>query len=237
LCPVRGGHSKPRTGTLLVAEMRLHRIVSEKPFVVEYSKVESVKAEKVLAGRAEDVVRSSGKYLVIRINKDFGKVFKKVVIYPEKEVKCPEPPFVEKYPNSISIACTEKNKWIVFVYVSKDKAEDIYKFYSGGLKKHFKNVGFHFPEDSWEFSREFGIQIESIEVDQWGNYLDRKRKDKPIKSPLPLNGVVFHIVIDKGSPKSFIQDFSFIKIYYSINPDVIKKNIEDHRKLYPPVEE
>ena len=64
-------------------------------------------------GEAESVVRNEGRYLIVLINKNFGKVFKKVEIYPEKETKCPEPPFVGKYPNSRSVSCTgEKRNFI-----------------------------------------------------------------------------------------------------------------------------
>ena len=122
----------PRTNRLLISEMRLYRVVSEMPYVVEYCEVIGGKLEQ--KGEAESVVRDEGKYLIVLINKDFGKVFKKVEIYPKEETKCPEPPFVGKYPNSRSVSCTGKNEWISFVYVTKDKGKEIYEYYKDRLK-------------------------------------------------------------------------------------------------------
>jgi hypothetical protein len=156
-----------------------------------------------------------------------------VEIYPEKETPCPEPPFAAKYPNSRNVVCTEKNKKFLFVYVSKDKAEDIYDYYRDRLKAHYKEVGVNIPERFWKTSDEFGIQISHTEVDGWGEYLEAEKKNKHIESPPPKNGVVFHIVIDKGSPASFIEDYSFIRVYYYTDPQVIKKKIDDIKWLYP----
>ena len=100
----------PRTNELLISEMRLYRVASEMPYVVEYSEVEGDSLEREPG--VESVVRNEGKYLIIRVNKNFGKVFKRVEIYPEKETKCPEPPFVGKYPNSRSISCRGGNQGI-----------------------------------------------------------------------------------------------------------------------------
>lgn len=218
----------PHTGSLLVAEMRLHRRVSEMPFVVEYSKVENKKIDPYPGSIAEDIVRNDGRYLIIRIDKNFGKVFKRVGIYPEKETKCPKPPFVGKYPNSKAIACTAyKNKGISFVFVSKDKAEDIYNYYSEKLKAHYKQIDLNLPEKFWEFEDEFGIQIRTVEVDRWGETLDYLIKEKPLKSPLQKNGAVFHIVLHKGGAKSFIQGYTFIEIYYTTSSELIRKKIEE----------
>lgn len=93
----------PRTNTLLISEMRLYRTVSKMPYVVEYSEAKGHAVPEL--GEVESVVRNEGKYLVVLINKDFGKVFKKVEIYPERDAQCPEPPHVGKYPNSRSVSC------------------------------------------------------------------------------------------------------------------------------------
>ena len=61
----------PRTNVLMISEMRLYRVVSEIPYVVEYSEVKGDKLKR----EAENVVRNEGKYLIVLINKNFGKVF------------------------------------------------------------------------------------------------------------------------------------------------------------------
>lgn len=222
----------PRTNILLISEMRLYRKVSEMPYVVEYCEAKG-KLERKL-GEVESVVRNEGKHLIILVSKDFGKVFKRVEIYPEKDAGCPEPPFVGKYPNARSISCTEKNKWITFVYITKDKAEDIYNYYKDKLKSHYKKVGFNFPEKSWKGFGEFGMEISSTEINRWKDYLEREKKDyKSIKSSPPSNGVVFHIVIEKLGMKPIIEDYSFIIVSYSLDQELIKKNIERMKRLYP----
>ena len=224
----------PRTNILLISEMRLYRKVSETPYVVEYSEVKGDIVEIDRKREVESVVRNQDKYLIVLINKDFGKVFKKVEIYPEKDASCPEPPFVGKYPTSRTVLCTEKNKGFTFNYVSKDKAEDIYNYYRDKLKAHYKKVGFNLPERAWRYSG-LGMKIDSyvIAVGDHGEYLERQKKEgKSIESPPPSNGVIFNIYIYRGE-KSFIQDYSFVTVYYTINQEEIRKNIELYKKLYP----
>ena len=226
----------PRTNELLISEMRLYRVASENPYVAEYSEVkgDSLKREPGV----ESVVRNQVKYLIIRINKNFGKVFKKVEIYPEEETKCPEPPFVGKYPNSKCISCIEKNKWISFLYVTRIKAEDVYNYYRDRLKAHYEKIGFNFPERSWKFDHEFGMEIdsclaESCEVARIGKTIDIYKKGTPLKLTIPSNGVVFYIKITKIGLKPVIENFSFIEINYCIDPEKIKMNIDRMKKLHP----
>jgi hypothetical protein len=213
----------PRTHELLISEMRLYRVASEKPYVVEYCEVigESFEREPGV----ESVVRNEGKYLIIRINKNFGKTFKKVEIYPEKETKCPEPPFVGKYPNSRCVSCTGG----IFVYVTKDKGQEVYDYYRERLKTHYKNVGFNFPEEAWKFLgavKRLGMQIKSSEVARVGTFLDHLREGTPIADPPPPNGLVFHIEITQIGVNPVIKDFSFIAIFYFTDPDRISATIQ-----------
>jgi len=221
----------PRTNELLISEMRLYRVASEKPYVVEYCEVKGDILEK--EHKLESVVRNEGKYLLILINKNFGKVFKKVEIYPERETKCPEPPFVGKYPNSRSVSCTVGNKWISFVNVTKDKGQEIYGYYKDKLQAHYRNVGFNFPEKAWKFGNEFGIQVKSSEVAKIGTLLDQLRKNTSVVALPPTNGVVFHIVITEIGPNSVIKDFSFIRIFYCTDREEINTNIQQMKTLYP----
>jgi hypothetical protein len=219
----------PRTDILMISEMRLYRVASEMPYVVEYSEVKGDKLER----EAENVVRNEGKYLIVLINRSFGKIFKRVEIYPEKEAKCPDPPFVGKYPNSRSVSCTGGKKGILFVCVTKDKGQEIYDYYKDKLKTHYINVGFNFPEKAWKFGSEFGIQIKSSEVAKVGTLLDHLRKGTPIAAPPKKNGVVFHIEITQIGLNPVIKDFSFIRISYSTDPEKINTNIQQMKTLYP----
>ncbi|MEW6110435.1 MAG: hypothetical protein AB1632_14920 [Nitrospirota bacterium] len=225
----------PRTNVLLISEMRFYRKVSEMPYIVEYSEVKGDIIEFDRKRKVESVVRNEGKYLIVLINKDFGKVFKRVEIYPENDAKCPEPPYVGKYPNSRTILCIEKNKGFTFIYTSRDKAEVIYNYFKNKLKAHYKKVGFNLPEKAWDYS-ELGMKIDSYvtEAGDYGVYLEKeKEKGKSVKSLPPPTGVIFNIRIVKGGAKSFIQDYTFITVYYSVNQEELRKNIDVYKKLYP----
>lgn len=219
----------PRTDELMISEMRLYRVVSEIPYVVEYSEIQA----ENLKGGAENVVKNEDMYLIVLIDKGFGKVFKKVEIYPEKETKCPEPPFVGKYPNSRCVSCTGGKKGILFVYVTKVKGQEIYDYYKDKLKAHYINVGFNFPEKAWKFGNEFGIQIKSSEVARVGTLLDHLRKDASITALPPTSGVVFHIVITQLGLNPVIKDFSFIRIFYCTDPEKINTNVQQMKVIYP----
>jgi len=211
--------------------MRIYRVASEKPYVVEYCEVKGDILEK--ERKLESVVRNEGKHLIILISKNFGKIFKKVEIYPEKETKCPEPPFVGKYPHSKAVLCTGGNKWVSFVDVTKDKGQEIYDYYKDKLKAHYINVGFNFPEKAWKFGNEFGIQIKSSEVAKIGTLLDHLRKNTSIVALPITNGVVFHIVITEIGLNPVLKDFSFIRIFYCTDPEEINTNIQQMKALYP----
>jgi len=221
----------PRTDRLLISEMRLYRVVSEVPYVVEYCEV----IGKQLEGKneVESVVRDEGRYLIVLINKDFGKVFKRVEIYPEKETPCPEPPFVGKYPNARSISCSGGDKGITFVYVTKDNGQQVYDYYKDRLKSHYKAVGFNFPEKAWKFDDEFGMQIKYYEVSHIALLLDQFKKGSSIISNSQTQGVVFHIVIYQVGLSPIIENFSFVTIGYSKDSERINKNINRMKKLYP----
>jgi hypothetical protein len=223
----------PRTDVLSISEMRLYRVVSEVPYVVEYCEVKGNSLQREPG--VESVVRDEGKYLIILVNKSFGKVFKKVELYPEKEISCPEPPFVGKYPNSKSISCRGGNQGISFVYVTKDKGQEVYDYYRERLKTHYKNVGLNFPEESWKFSgaaNSLGMQIKSSEVARVGIYLEPLRKEASITPP-SLNGVVFHIEIIQIGLNPVIKNFSLIRIFYCTNSEKINTNIQQMKTIYP----
>ncbi len=65
--------ASPRTNTLLISEIRLYRVASEKPYIVEYCEAKGNILEK--ERRVESVVRNEDKHLIILINKGFGKTF------------------------------------------------------------------------------------------------------------------------------------------------------------------
>ncbi len=234
----------PRNNQLIVARIRLSRKVTEKPYVIEYCEATpwpTRDKEKNIAWRA-------GKYFVLWIDKEFGKKFKTLTIYPNKEVACPEPPFVGKYPNSITLGCTRQTfikpsqpyykkgqSRVIFTYVSKDASEKIYDFYKNKLLDHFRNVGFNLPENFWQYNHEFGIQVPHIDIyvlDRILSSLEDKyildgvlESNSLIGNP-PAGGVVFNIKISRGElAENLIKEYSWIRIYYDFEPNVIQEKM------------
>ena len=238
-----------KDGTLLISKMMIYRIVSEKPYVVEYSEV---KGEPLKGDMVEDVIRHEGQYLIILINKDFGKVFKKVTVYPEKDMPCPTPPIIGKFPGSSrSIACYEDDKLFNFVFVAKAKAKDIYDYYRGKLKEHYKKMGFSAPESAWKSQDirfpQFGIKISTIEFSKWGSFFELMKivmkqevtqlyyhgpefKRLTKNSPVSDNGLVLLIQVEGGD--KIISEYSLINLYYLTDPEKIKETIEAAKKRY-----
>lgn len=207
----------PHTGALMIGEIKLLRKVSDVPYVVEYCMAEK-------SGNT-NIAWRDGRYLVIVINKDFGKKFKRLIIYPEKEAGCSNPPHVGKYPGSISLGCYKRKSQIVFTYVTKDEPKKIYDFYRDKLKKHYDNIGFRFPESRWEYpSMGFGMRISYGGIEVVDEIISAVGK----KAPLPPGGVVFEITIFRGASdaEALIQGYSFIKIYYETNQSIIKESIK-----------
>jgi hypothetical protein len=234
--------------TLAFCEMTLYRVVSEIPYVVEFS---NVKGKQWPENKVDDVLRHVGQYLIISVGDDFANAFKKVVVYPEKENPCLDPPLVGKYPDSKSIASYESDKIITFILATKAKTQDIYDHYRDKIKAHYKGVGLNFPESKWNVhdmrSPQFGMKITTIRLSELGPFMklmeivmkqevtqlfhhgpELKRLTK--SSRIPLDGLIFYIQIDKGDES--ISDYSFIKIFYSIDPDENKKTLEKMNKQY-----
>jgi hypothetical protein len=241
-------HYHVKGNTLAFCELTLYRVVSEIPYVVEFS---NVKGKQWPGNKADDVLRHVGQYLIISVGDDFAKVFQKVAVYPEKENPCFDPPFVGKYPGSKSIACYEDDKIITFVLTAKAKGQDIYNYYRDKVKKHYKEVGLNFPESKWNIrdmrSPQFGMKMTTIRLSDLGPFLklmeivmkqdvtqlyhhgpELKKLTK--SSQIPMNGLILSIQINKGDES--ISDYSFIKIYYSIDADENKRTIEKVNKQY-----
>jgi hypothetical protein len=234
--------------TLAFCEMVLYRVVSEIPYVVEFS---NVKGKQWPENKADDVVRHTGKYLIISVGDNFGSAFKKVVVYPEKENPCLDPPIVGKYPGSKSIACYEDDKIITFVLAAKAKAQDVYNYYSDKIKKHYKEAGLNFPESKWKIqdmrSPQFGVKMMTIRISELGPFLKLMEivmkqdvtqlyhhgpelRKLTNSSKIPMNGLILSIEINRGDEG--ISNYSFIKIYYSIDPDENKRTIEKVNKQF-----
>lgn len=207
----------PHTGALMIAELKLVRKVSDVPYVVEYYM--AVKEAN------KDVAWRDGKYFVIAINKDFGKKFKKLTIYPEKEVDCPAPPYVGKYPNAIALGCHKEKSQIIFTYVTKDEPQKIYDFYKCRLKKHFDDIGLYSPETHWDtpvWGSGIRIDYSGIEV------IDGLLKGIKEKALLPPKGVVFKIVITRvaSDAEALVQGYSWIEVHYETDQSKIKEYIK-----------
>lgn len=233
-------YRSPRTNKLITANIRLSRKVSDEPYIIEYCQANPWS----LREKERDIAWSTGKYLIIWIDKEFGQKFKKLIIYPDREAKCPELPFIEKYSNSIMLGCIQQTflkdsqpfykkgqRRIVFKYVSKDDPRKIYEYYKDKLLEHFKYVGVDYPEKYWKISTDFGIQISHYGIDIVDTILG-SLEDKYIlhgilesnllKGKLSTGGVIFNIKIIKGIfAEKLVSEYSWIEIYYDIEPDVI----------------
>jgi hypothetical protein len=232
--------------TLAFCEMTLYRVVSETPYVVEFS---NVKGKQWPGNKADDVLRHAGQYLIISVGVNFAKVFKKIVVYPEKENPCFDPPIVGKYPGSKSIACYEDDKIITFVLAAKAKAQNIYNYYRDKIKMHYKEVGLNSPESKWNIQDmrgpQFGMKMTTIRLSDLGPFLklmeivmkqevtqlyhhgpELRRLTK--SSKIPMDGLILSVQINKGDES--IPDYSFIKIYYSIDLAGNKRIIEKMNK-------
>lgn len=239
-------HYRVKDKTLTFCEMTLYRVVSEIPYVVEFS---NVKGKQRPENKSDDVLRHVGQYLIISVTDNFAKAFKKVVVYPEKENPCLDPPLVGKYPGSKSIACYEDDKIITFVVAAKAKAQDLYNHYRERIQKHYKEVGLSFPESKWTTqdmrAPQFGVKMTTIRLSELAPFLKLMEivmkqdvtqlyhhgpelKKLSRSSKIPMNGLILSIQIDKGDES--IPDYSFIKIYYSINHDENKRTIEKMNK-------
>lgn len=242
-------YRSPRDNELISTNIRLSRKVSDKPYVIEYSEA----GPWASRDKEKDIAWRAGKYFVLWIDHGFAKRFKKLTIYPDKEATRPEPPFVGKYPNSITLGCTKQTfiepgqpyykkgqSRIKFTYVSKDAPEKIYDFYKDKLIEHFKKIGFNFPERSWKYNHEFGIQINHYGIDIVDKILS-SLEDKYIlhgglessllKGQLPAGGAIFNIKIYKGIfAENLINEYSWIVILYDIEPNAIERKMKESRK-------
>jgi hypothetical protein len=242
-------YRSPRDNELISTNIRLSRKVSDKPYVIEYCQASPWASRD----KEKDIAWRAGKYFVLWIDKDFGKTFKKLTIYPDKEVSCPNPPFVGKYPNSIALGCTKQTfiepgqpyykkgqSRIKFTYVSKDVPEKIYDFYKDKLIDHFKKIGFNFPENFWKYNHEFGIQIPYYGIDIVDKILSSLEdryilhgglQSSPFEGQLPDGGAVFNIKIYKGVfAENLINEYSWIQVLYDIEQNAIERKMKESRK-------
>ena len=236
-------HYRVKDKTLAFCEMTLYRVVSEMPYVVEFS---NVRGKQWPENRSDDVLRQVGQYLIIFVSDNFGSAFKKVVVYPEKENSCLDPPVAGKYPGSKSIACYEYegDKIITFVLAAKAKAVDIYNHYRDKIRKHYEETGLNFPESKWKIQDirgpQFGVKMTTIRLSELGPFLNLMEivmkqdvtqlyhhgpelKKLTKSTQIPTNGLILSVEINKGDEP--ISDYSFIKIYYSVNSDENKRII------------
>jgi hypothetical protein len=234
-------YRSPRNNELISTNIRLSRKISDKPYVIEYSQTSPWASRD----KEKDIAWRTGRYFVLWIDHEFGKRFKRLTIYPDKEAICPEPPFVGKYPNSITLGCTKQTfikdsqpyyekgqKRVIFTYVSKDSPEKIYEFYEERLLTHFKNIGIDYPEKFWKISTDFGIQISHYGLDIIDTILSSIEdkyilhgvlESSPLKEKLPPSGVIFNIKIYKGVFfENLVEEYSWIRIYYDSEPNVIE---------------
>jgi len=242
-------YRSPRDNELISTNIRLSRKVSDKPYMIEYSEA----GPWASRGKEKDIAWRTGRYFVLWIDHEFAKKFKKLTIYPDKEATCPAPPFVGKYPNSITLGCIKQTfiepgqpyykkgqSRIMFTYVSKDDPEKIYDFYKDKLIEHFKKIGFNFPERSWKYNHDFGIQINHYGIDivakivnsaEGKNVFPGLLESDSLKGNLPAEGAIFNIKIYKGVfAENLINEYSWIEVLYDIEPNAIERKMKESHK-------
>ena len=214
----------PRSGNLMLAEMRFYRKVSDVPFVVEYSEVRGEKLKRQLASPSEDVVRREGRYMVVVVSRDFGRPGVRLMVYPEGDAPCPDPPFVGRYPNSRKLSCREKDGKVLFLMATEDRAEDVYAWYRDRLLEHYDQMGVDYPERRWKYGDSgYGIKIENIELADLKDHLRLSQVSGEVPRVVPQDGFLSNIVIFIAKPRAVAGDRVIIKISYTANRELAEK--------------
>jgi hypothetical protein len=214
----------PRSGNLMLAEMRFYRKVSDVPLVVEYSEVVAEKLTGQLASPSDDVVRSDGRHLVVYVSRDFGKPGIKLMVYPEKDAPCPDPPFVGRYPNSRKLSCREKDGKVLFLMVTKDRAEDVYEWYKGRLLEHYDQVGVDYPERSWKYGISgYGIKMRSLALGLLKDELRIPQPEAGVPVAITQDGFVSHIHVHALTPQELLNRCVAIAVWYTSDPGAAER--------------
>ena len=219
------GSGSEHTETLLVSELTMYRFPSEKPYVVEYCQVEGQPLSDKPWAPVEDVLRFDGKYIVILVNKDFGRVFKRVVLYPEEDAGCPEPPFVGKYPNSKNLACFKENDRITFVYATPDDKKAVFDYYKPLLRTHYDSVGFCYPETRWGLYAVYGMILRSIRFADLAELLEHRGGNSLVSTTIPAQKMVFEIRVDNIIAAKAMKEHSLLRIRVGIDPQAISETV------------
>jgi hypothetical protein len=220
----------PRTNDILVSTMNLYRVRSEKPYVIEFSNI----SKEFVEGDIDYMVRYKGKYMIVFIDRNFGKKFIPFEIYPEKDVPCPDPPYVGSYPDAKKLTCNasfveEAKKRYYFYSVTRDSAEKVYDYYRDRLKAHYDELGMIYPERKWKISGIsdiLGIRIDRIRINQNWRGLERQKTQKQIVTPPPSDGMLAHIIIYRIGVSPITDNFSLIKYHYMSDQEKVRKEIE-----------
>jgi len=208
----------------MLAQMRFYRKVSDVPLVVEYSEVTAEKLTGQLASPSEDVVRSDGRYLVVYVSRDFGRPGIKLMVYPEKDAPCPDPPFVGRYPNSRKVSCRERDGKVLFVMVTKDRAEDVYEWYRGRLLEHYDQMGVDYPESRWEYGVPgYGIKKRALSLGYLKHDIVIPRNSPEIPGAKVDSGFVSHLNIYELTPEEIVGKYVGIELFLTVDPELAKK--------------
>ena len=218
------------TKTVLVAELTMYRFPSERPYVVEYSCIRGQpKSDKPWAP-VEGLIEFEGKHIIVQVDKEFGRVFKRFVLYPEEDGGCPDPPFVGRYPNSKNLACFEQEGRIVFVYVTPDSKEAVFEYYKPLLRAHYESVGFCYPEENWGRYALYGLILRDVRFPEFADLLDRSSR-KGLKSMVvPADSMILEIRADSiiGSPG--MKALCVVTIRVSVDTIAIGSLIESSKR-------
>jgi hypothetical protein len=218
------------TKTVLVAELTMYRFPSERPYVVEYSRIEGQpKSDKPWAP-VESLVEFDGRYIIVQVDKEFGRVFRRFVLYPEEDAGCPDPPFVGRYPNSRSLACFAEEDRIVFVYVTPDSKEAVFDYYKPLLKAHYDSVGFCYPETRWGPNALYGLVMRSIRLSELVDLLREKDRAEIEVGDLPFDRIILDIRADNVIGPVAMKNHTLIRIRLAIGNQVVSELVQGWKR-------
>jgi len=218
------------TKTVLVAELTMYRFPSERPYVVEYSRiVGQPKSDKPWAP-VESLVEFDGRYIIVQVDKEFGRVFRRFVLYPEEDAGCPDPPFVGRYPNSRSLACFAEEDRVVFVYVTRDPKEAVFDYYKPLLKAHYDSVGFCYPETRWGPNGLYGLVMRSIRLSELVDLSRQKHGTRIEDVVLPSEKIILDIRADNVTGPAEMKKHTLIRIRLAVGNQIVSELVRSWKR-------
>jgi len=198
--------------------------------VVEYSRIEGQPKNDKPWAPVESLVEFDGRYIIVQVDKEFGRVFRRFVLYPEEDAGCPDPPFVGRYPNSRSLACFAEEDRIVFVYVTPDSKEAVFDYYKPLLKAHYDSVGFCCPEKEWGKYALYGLIPRDVRLSEL-THLVQPRGGKRVDSlSVPAGSMILEIRADGIIGTAGMKPLSLITVRVVVDSVAVARLVESNRR-------